>query len=85
MEECLDYASQLEADPAKMVLDPNFNITLGTELIDVCANNGSISLPHMAILDGWDMTYEYSRVCEERYPNGNYTSWREAFISELND
>jgi len=83
--ECMAYAAELEADPAKMVLDPNFNITLGTQLIDVCSSNGSISLPHMAILDGWDMTYEYSGVCKERYPNGNYTNWREAFIGELND
>jgi hypothetical protein len=84
-EECLAYAELVEADPAKMVIDPNFNITLGTQLIDVCSDNGSISLPHMAILDGWDMTYEYSKVCTERYPNGSYTNWREAFISELND
>ena len=84
-EECLAYAALVEADPAKMVIDPNFSITMGTQLIDVCPSNGSISLPHMAILDGWDMTYEYSRVCKERYPNGSYTNWREAFISELND
>ena len=84
-EECLAYAELVEADPAKMVIDPDFSITMGTQLIDVCPSNGSISLPHMSILDGWDMKYEYSRACKERYPNGSYTNWREAFISELND
>ncbi|MCS5594491.1 MAG: hypothetical protein NZ730_08125 [Porticoccaceae bacterium] len=84
-EECIAYAEMVDADPKRMVLDPNFNITIGSQLIDVCSSNGSISLPHMAILDGYDMTYEYSRVCKERYPNGSYTSWRQAFLSELND
>ena len=35
-EECLAYAELVEADPAKMVIDPNFSITMGTQLIDVC-------------------------------------------------
>jgi len=82
--ECMAYANELGADPDRVVLDPNFTITLGADLIDVCGG-GSISLPHMAILDGDDMAYEYSRVCKERYPNGAYQSWREAFLAELNE
>ena len=84
LEECLAYAEQVDADPAKMVLDPGFHQTWQGGLINLCTNNGSLSLPFMSILDGDDNKYEYSRSCQGSAENG-YTNWRDAFLGELNE
>ena len=82
LDECMAYAEELDADPAKVALDPGFGTVWMGGLIDICPNNGSISLPFMAILDGWDHKYEYSKACNGSAENG-YTSWRAAFLGEI--
>ena len=82
LEECMAYAEELDADPAKMVLDPGFRQSWQGSLIDMCVSNGSLSLPFMAILDGWDNKYEYSKSCRGSAENG-YTNWRDAFLGEI--
>ena len=81
LDECMAYAEELDADPAKVVIDPGFRGSIGGGLIDNCGG-GSISLPFMAILDGRDHTYEYSRGCGGSAANG-YTNWRDAFLGEI--
>ena len=81
LEQCMAYAEELDADPSKVVIDPGFRMSLAGGLIDNCGN-GNISLPFMAILDGWDHTYEYSRPCGGSAANG-YTNWRDAFLGEI--
>ena len=81
LEQCMAYAEEIDADPAKVVIDPGFRMSLAGGLIDNCGD-GNISLPFMAILDGWDHTYEYSRGCGGSAANG-YTNWRDAFLGEI--
>ncbi len=83
LEECMAYAEELDADPSKVVIDPGFRGSIAGGLIDNCGN-GNISLPFMAILDGWDHTYEYSRGCGGSAANG-YTNWRDAFLGEVHE
>ena len=82
-EACMEYAEKIQADPARVLLDPNWRSSINGGLIDVCPNNGAISLPFMGILDSWDFTYEYSRPCggsgEDR------SNWRDSFIGELRE
>jgi hypothetical protein len=79
----MEYAEKIQADPARVLLDPNWRSSINGGLIDVCPNNGAISLPFMGILDSWDFTYEYSRPCggsgEDR------SNWRDSFIGELRE
>jgi len=82
LDECMAYAEEIGADPAKVALDLGFATTWMGGLIDICPRNGSISLPFMSILDGWDHKYEYSKSCSGSAENG-YTSWRDAFLGEL--
>ena len=84
LEECMDYAEELDADPAKVALDLGFIKSLRGGLINMCTRNGSLSLPFMSILDGDDNKYEYSNSCQGSAENG-YTSWRDAFLGELNE
>ena len=81
LEQCMAYAEEIDADPAKVVIDPGFRMSLAGGLIDNCGD-GNISLPFMAILDGWDHTYEYSQGCGGSAANG-YTTWRDAFLGEI--
>jgi hypothetical protein len=81
-EECMAYAAEIEADPARVLIDPNWNRTFGG-LINACPTNGSFSLPFMAILDNDDFTYEYSRSCGG--VEDDRTNWRESFLGELSE
>jgi len=82
LEECMDYAAEIEADPARVLIDPNWNKTF-SGIINACPANGSYSLPFMAILDGDDFTYEYSRSCGGS--SGDRSNWRDAFLGELSE
>ena len=82
-EACIEYAEKINADPARVLIDPNWRTSINGGLIDVCSSNGSISLPFMSILDSWDFTYEYSRSCGGS--SDDRSNWRESFIGELRE
>tara|TARA_Y100001938_G_C8004168_1_gene386420 strand:- start:209 stop:841 length:633 start_codon:yes stop_codon:yes gene_type:complete len=82
-EACVEYAEKINADPARVLIDPNWRTSINSGLIDVCSSNGSISLPFMSILDSWDFTYEYSRPCGGS--SDDRSNWRESFIGELRE
>ena len=48
LEQCMAYAEEVDADPAKVVLDPGFRMSIGGGLIDNCGD-GNISLPFIAM------------------------------------